>query len=99
MQIAIALLSVRSCFLFSGIKEAAVLPRQQRVTLWRGIFEVSPGVQSFRVLFERNTVKTLSVLTLVVELCEHGALLTASVMSPGLPQPELRPEDEYPALL
>lgn len=34
MQIAVALLGVRLCFLFSGIEEAAVLPRQQRVTLW-----------------------------------------------------------------
>lgn len=59
-------------------------------------------MQSFTVIFKRNTVKTLSVLTLVVELCEAGedsVLLTASVMSSGLPQPELSPEDEYATLL
>lgn len=55
-----------------------------------------PGLQSLRVIFKRNShcVKALSVPTLVVELCEvweDNVPLTALLMSPGLPQPELRP--------
>lgn len=84
------------CFLSSDVKEAAVLPCHQHITLWRDIFEVRPGLQSLRVIFKRDShcVKALSVPTLVVELCEvweDNVPLTASLMSPGLPQPELRP--------